>query len=148
MNALTIADALATRYAPGNVTPPSGYPNIRVSTSRIPNKMPTSPWVLVMLPNGEAVLASQWVDYHLDYHVVFHYAKHSADVARDIAALLSWIGVLLTRTYADMDLGVSGVRKAYPVDFRLTVENYGGDEWYGWDITVRVDFGEAQVMTP
>lgn len=151
MDALAIADALATRYKPAHVTPPTvnaqALPNIRESTARLPNAIPTSPWVLVILPNGQAILAPSVVDYSLEYHVLFHYAKHSGDVARDMTALLAWIGVLMTQTYADMDLGVTGVKKAYPTEFRLTVETYGGQEYYGWDITVMVDFQEAQAMT-
>lgn len=148
MNALTIADALAVRYGPAVTSPPAGYPAMRVSTARLPNKIPTSPWVLVMLPDGEVVLAPGYVNYGLNYRVVFHYGKASGDTARDMTAMLAWLGVLLTATYGDMDLGVAGTKKAYPTGFRLTVENYAGDEWYGWDITVRVDFGETQVLTP
>lgn len=148
MNALTIADALAARYAPTAVTPPSGYPNIRVSTARIPNAIPTAPWVLVTLPNGDATLSPGVVDYSLTFNVVFHYGKASGDVARDMTAMLAWIGVLMTQTYGQMALGVAGVKKAYPISFRLTVVTYGGDEYYGWEITVRVDFQETQTFTP
>lgn len=148
MNALTIANALAARYAPASLTAPSGYPAMRVSTAKLPNAIPTSPWTLVMPPKGSVVLGAQWVDYQMEFHVVFHYAKHTGDTARDAQALLSWLGVLLAATYGDMDLGVSGIRKAYPTSFELVVATYGGDEFYGWDISVMVDFGESQVMTP
>lgn len=146
MNALTIADALALKYAPGTLTPPTGYPAMRVSTARLPNAIPTSPWVLVMLPKGDVTLAPQWLDHSMAFHVLFHFAKHTGDLARDMTAMLSWIGVLLAATYADMDLGVTGIRKAYPTEYQLAVFTYGGTEFYGWDITVIVDFGEVQVM--
>ena len=148
MNALTIADALATKYPTGTLTPPSGYPAIRVSTARLPNAIPTSPWVLVMLPRGEVVLGSSELNHSMEFHVLFHYAKHTGDLARDMTAMLAWIGVLLTATYADMDLGVTGIRKAYPTEYQLAVFTYGGTEFYGWDITVVVDFRETQEFTP
>lgn len=158
MNAYTIGAALATRFAPANVTPPAiptgtpgapgSYPNIRQSTVSIPNNLNMFPFVTVILPDGDATLAPQWVDYGLNFHVIFNYAKSTVDTARDITAMLAWLGVLLTQTYADMDLSVTGVKKAYPVSYQLTVETYGGTEFYGWDITTRVDFGESQVMTP
>jgi hypothetical protein len=148
MNALTIADALAAKFPTGTLTPPTGYPAIRVSTARLPNALPTSPWVLVTLPNGSVALASQALDHAMEFHVQFHYAKHSGDVARDIAAMLSWLGVLLTATYADMDLGVTGIRKAYPTSYEAVVFTYAVAEFYGWDITWVVDFHESQVMTP
>ena len=147
MNALTIADALAAKYPTGTLTPPSGYGAVRVSTARLPNAIPTSPWVLVMLPEGEVVLGAGELNHTLEFHVLFHYAKHTGDLARDMAGMLAWIGVLLTATYSDMDLGITGIRKAYPTDYKLAVFTYGGDEYYGWDITVIVDFHETQALS-
>lgn len=146
MNALTIADALAAKYAPGTLSPPSSYPAMRVSTARLPNALPTSPWTLVILPEGEITLGAQELNHSMEFHVLFHYAKHTGDLARDMTAMLAWIGVLITATFADMDLGVTGIRKAYPTNYKLAVFTYGGDEYYGWDITVIVDFNEAQAM--
>ena len=146
MDALAIADGLAARYAPAAVTPPAGYPNIRQSTARIPSNIAMSPFVTVVLPEGDMILAPSVVDYGLDFEVVFHYAKHTADLARDMTALLSWLGILLKQTYPAMTLGVSGVKKAYPTSFELIVATYGGSEWYGWKITVRVDYQEAQAF--
>lgn len=146
MNALTIADALAAKFPTGTLTPPSGYGAVRVSTARLPNNIPTSPWVLVILPEGEVVLGAQELNHQMEFHVLFHYAKHAGDLKRDMTGMLSWLGVLLAACFGDMDLGVSGIRKAYPTTYRLAVFTYGGDEFYGWDITFIVDFWEAQVM--
>jgi hypothetical protein len=146
VNALTIADALATKFLAANLTAPTGYPVMRHSTARLPNAIPTSPWVLVMLAKGEVVLGAQELNHSMEFHVLFHYAKHTGDLARDMTAMLAWIGVLLTATYSDMDLGVSGIRKAYPTTYELAVFTYGGVEYYGWDITFVVDFRETQVM--
>jgi hypothetical protein len=152
VNALTIADALATKYASLTVSPvPSGMvggATIRQSTARVPNKIPTSPFVTVFLPEGEMVMAPQWVDYALHFRVTFHYAKHSADLARDVTGMLAWLGVMLAATWSGMSLGVTGVKKAYATAFRFVIAEWGGDEWYGWEITVRVDYGESQAMVP
>ena len=139
-NALTIADALAARYASGTLTPPSGYSAVRVSTARLPNAIPLSPWVLVMPPSGEVVISSSQ-EVTLDYRVLFHYAKNTGDVARDMVGMLSWLGILLTATFGQTSLGLSAtqyVKSALPGAFRFTVETYGGDEYYGWEITVTV----------
>lgn len=148
MNALTLADALAAKYPTGTLTPPAGYPAIRVSTARLPNALPSAPWVLVTLPKGDLVLGAGEINHTLEFHVQFHYAKHSGDTARDMTGMLSWLGVLLAATWADMDLSVSGIRKAYPTDYEFVVFTYGGEEFYGWDITVVVDFRESQALTP
>ena len=47
-----------------------------------------------------------------------------------------------------MDLGVTGIRKAYPTTYELVVFAYGEVEFYGWDIAWVVDFHESQPMTP
>jgi hypothetical protein len=147
VNALMLANGLAARYAPGTLTPPTGYPPVRASTAALPNNIPTSPWVLVSLPGGELVLGSGEINHTLNFHVLFHYAKASGDVGRDMTAMLAWLGVLLAATWADMDIGVTGVRKAYPTTYELVTFTYGGDEYYGWDITVVVDFRETQAMS-
>lgn len=139
-DALVIADALATRYLAANLTAPTGYPAMRHSTARLPNAIPTSPWVLVVLPDGEVQIESGSTA-ALNFHVVFHYAKHTGDTARDMTGMMAWIGVLLTATFGQTTLGLSAtqhVKSALPGDFRLTVETYGGSEFYGWDITVPV----------
>jgi hypothetical protein len=148
MNALTIANALAGKFASGALTPPAGYGAIRKSTAALPNAIPTSPWVLVILPRGSVKLGAQQLTHTFEYHVQFHYAKSTGDTARDMTGMLSWLGVLLTATYVDMDLGISGVMKAYPTTYDMVVFTYGGDEFYGWDITWMVDLNEAQVMRP
>lgn len=146
MNAYTIAEALAGKFT--SLTPPTGLTAIRKSTSKLPNAIPSSPWVLVMLPSGAVTLGAGELNHSLQFHVLFHYAKNTGDVARDMTAMLSWLGVLLTATFADMDLSIAGIRKAYPTTYEQVVATYAGDEFYGWDITWIVDFHETQVMVP
>lgn len=144
---LAIGDNLALRYAPANITPPTGYGAMRGSTARPLNNIPNVPYVIVFPPEGTATLAPQWVDYEADYVVRFHYAKHSGNVPRDIAAMSAWLGVLLKATFGNMALDLEPtVRKAIPVSWQFTVESYGGDEYDCWDITVRVFAGESQAM--
>ena len=143
MNALTLADALATKFKSGTLAPPTGYTAVRVSTARVPNAIPLSPWVLVMLPEGTVTLAAGELNHSLEFHVLFYYAKSSGDAARDMTGMLSWLGVLLAACWTDLDIGVAGVRKAYPQSYRLAVLTHGGEEYYGWDITWVVDFHES-----
>jgi len=150
-DALVIGEALAAKYASGTLTPPTGYPAVRVSTAKLPNNIPVTPWVLVVLPDGEVQIdSSQQVT--LNYHVIFHYGKSSGDTARDMSGMMSWIGLLLAATFSGTTLGVSAtqfVKSALPSTFRLTVETYGGDEYYGWDITVTVILRDlGWTMTP
>ena len=50
MDVQAIAQALAARFAPANVTPPSGLQNIRVSTEYLPDFIGAPPTVLVFPP--------------------------------------------------------------------------------------------------
>lgn len=154
MDALVVGDALAARYARGTLTPPTGYAAVRASTCRPPNRIPSSPWVLVVLPTGTGDAGSQGsgtVDYVSEWHVLFHYERASGDKARDWKALLSWLGVLLNATYGQMKLGLSatqGVRKAVPVRWDQVLLRYAGIEYYGWDITVKVWSQDQVTFTP
>lgn len=142
MDFLALADNLAARYAPGTLTGPVGYPALRVSTARLPNNIPTSPWVLVMPPNGEIIVGGATMDGEHVFHVQFHYAKASADLARDTTAMLAWLGPLLSATFAATLLGLGPgtgyVKSAFPEAYRFAIFTYGGDEYYGWEIDVHV----------
>ena len=150
MNVLTLADALAARYASGTLSAPAGYPAIRLATARVPNVISAFPAVLVFPPDGEMeiVSTSGMATYHLDFMVVFHLGQYSGDLARDTAALDSWLGPLLQATFGAMKLGVTGVMKSYPMTWTLAVAKYGEEEFDTWRIKVRIDFEEAQVYTP
>lgn len=132
----TIADALATAY--GSLTPPTGYPAIRRSTAKLPNKITMFPFVTVVVDEGTLALMGSGADVTLACQVRFWWAKNVADQARDFAALNAWLGVLLWATLAATSLGVSGVKSAIPSAFRFFNESYGGDEAYGWEIDVPV----------
>lgn len=139
-DAYAIGDALAAKYRSGTLTPPTGYAAVRVASAAPPNKVPLSPWVMVTLPNGDVVIDSSQTA-TLEYHVHFLYAKHSTDTARDITAMLKWLGVLLAATFTDVTLGLGSsdhVKSALPKGFEEEVFTEGGQEWYGWDITVEV----------
>src|SRR3990167_1145441 len=140
MDALAIADALAAKFASGTLTPPTGYGAIRTATARTPNAIPTSPFLLVTLPEGEIIIEGQWAKHHLDFDVEFHYAQYSGDKPRDMAAMLAWLPKLLTAT-------LTGIEKTLPMDYEYAILPYAGVEFYGWRIRHRVYFGEAQTVT-
>lgn len=48
-----ISSAIAARYAPGLITPPSGLQNIREATADLPQALGKMPIVLVFPPSGE-----------------------------------------------------------------------------------------------
>ena len=144
-----IADALAALYAPGVVTPPTGYPNIIASTATPPNALPQSPYVVVWATSGEITYNPGQRRGEHEFTVDFHYAKHEGDIPRASAALLSWLGVLLNCLHGQMMLGLAPiVMKAVVVSYSFGAISYAGVVFDGITLTVRVWTQEAVTLVP
>lgn len=151
MDFKAIADGLAARYAPGVVTPPSGYPNIVTATATPPNALPQSPYVVVYPDSGDVVYGSgERRDEPARFLVNFYYAKHEGDVPRESAALLNWLGVLLAQLHGQMKLGLaaSGVMKALVTTWSVGALLYAGVQYDGITLNVQVWTQEAVTLTP
>ena len=148
MNLLTIADALAARYAPGAVTPPAGRKNITAATARPPNNIPNTPFVIAWAQSGDVTLPPGQLKTSSDFYVTFYYSKAEADIPREYAALLDWVGVLLGQLNAAMKLGVAGVMKALLMRWEIGSVVYAGTAYEAITLTVRVDAEENVTLTP
>ena len=148
MNLLTIADALAARYAPGLVTPPAGRKNITAATARPPNNLPNTPFVIAWATEGEITLQPSRALGEHTFLVTFYYSKSEADIPREYAALLDWVGVLLERLYGAMKLGVTGVMKALVTRWEIGVAVYGGVQYEAITLTVRVWTEDTVTLVP
>jgi hypothetical protein len=148
MNLLTIADALAARYAPGLVTPPAGLKNITASTARPPNNIPNTPFVIVWSQEGDLTYLAGQRDSEITLNVCFYYSKAEGDTPREYVALQSWVGVLLDCTHGQMQLGVTGVKKAIPLKWEIGTLIYAGVTYEAITIGVRVWTQEAVTLLP
>lgn len=150
MDYKALSDALAARYAPGVVTPPTGYANIVASTAQPPNAIPRSPYVIVWPNKGALIVAPDMVyGRPQEFLVNFYYAKHEADLPREEAALQSWLGVLLGQTFPAMTLNWTGagtVLKAIPVSWEIGALDYAGIIYDGITITVHIFTEEIVTM--
>jgi hypothetical protein len=150
MNLLTIADALAARYAPGLVTPPTGRKNITAATARPPNAIPNAPFVVAWAESGDVTFPPGQMKGEHEFKVAFYYAKSEGDVAREYAALLDWVGILLVRLAGQTTLGVTGVMKAIPIRWEIGTATYAASS-VNFDailITVHVWTEDAVTLTP
>jgi hypothetical protein len=148
VNLLTIADALAARFAPGLVTPPTGRKNITAATARPPNAIPNTPYVVAWADSGEVTFPpGQMLGEH-EFKVTFYYSKSEADIPREYAALLDWVGVLLARLAGQTQLGVVGVKKAIPMRWEIGTAIYAGVTYEAIIITVHVWTEDAVTLTP
>ena len=148
MNLLTIADALALRFASTNVTPPSGLKTITTSTSRPPNAIPNAPFVIVWPVSGDITYNPGMRYGEHEFSVIFYYAKSEADIPREYVALMSWLGVLLGQLDGQMKLGVVGVLKAVPMRWAIGVHNYAGVTYEGITLTVHVWTQDTVTLVP
>ncbi len=138
LNFLTIADALALRFAAAAVTPPSGQPPIRKSTARPENNAPPDPFVFVLLDDGTLTVGPVREGEH-HFLVRFYHSRKAGDTAEAHMVLLKWLGVLLDQLNAAMLLGLAGaVTKSQTTGYRLAVLTYGGVEYWGLEIPVTV----------
>jgi hypothetical protein len=151
---LTIADALAARFAPANVTPPTGYRNIAQSTARLQNNLANVPFVAVFPPEpGEiAVTISPGRRItEIPFKVRFHFDRASGDLSKITTALYAWAAVLFDQLQTNSKLGLagSGVMKSMPTTGPgFAVLPYAGTEYDGieWIVTVWIE--DAYTMTP
>lgn len=155
MDFKALADALAVRYAPANVTPPTktgggSYPNITASTATPPNAIPRSPFVVIWPTEGEVVVGQGQANGEHTFIVNLYYAKHEGDMPRETAALASWLGVLLGQTYPALKLGYTDgtVLKAIPMRWSIGALVYAGVTYDGITIEIHIWTQENVTLVP
>jgi len=144
-DAITVA--LAARFAPGVVTPPTGYDNIRVSTGNLPGQMVPLPAVLVFPESGDFHTKSKigGRDSEHEFVVRFYY-NQTGDLERDTVALRKWLGVLVDRLRGASQLGGT-VSLARVMSWLIGVLPYGGLDYTGIELTVSVVINEPWEAT-
>jgi hypothetical protein len=152
---LTIADALALRFAPGNVTPPTGYRNIARSTARLENNLVNAPFVAVYPPEPgsvEVTISPGKRRTVIPFRIRFFFDRSSGDLPKNVKALYEWAEVLfdLLRTESKLGLGGGdGVAKAIPTTGPgFAPMEYAGTEYDAIEWIVSVWYEDAYQMTP
>lgn len=152
---LTIADALAAKFAPGVVTPPTGYRNIALSTARLQNNLVNVPFIAIFPPEPGSVEVT--IDPGrritvIPFRLRFHFDQASGDLSKTTAALYSWATVLYDQLATGAKLGLGGapgVMKAIPTSGPgFATLPYAGTEYDGIEWTVSVWYEDAYLMTP
>lgn len=130
MNLATIAAALATRFSSGQITPPTGYSNVALSTHRLPNAIVSTPTCLVFPPEGEMSYSGHKRSTNQVFPVRFYIALTS-DRPRAIDALYAWYEVLVDQLEGQFDLGLSasGVTHAVIVSSTAGTGEYAEQEY-------------------
>ena len=141
-----IAIALAARYAPGLMSPPSGQAVLRLSTADLPQQVTVTPAILVFPPNtGTLEYGASTRQGESGFKLQFFYSM-GVDMKRDSVALRKWLGVLLDQLRGAAQLG--GIVASARVDaWRTAKLTYGGDEFNGIELDVTIVTAEAWTAT-
>ena len=145
MDVQAIAQALAARYAPANVTPPSGLTNIRLSTERLPDFISMPPTVLVFPPESQFTYTPGSRQSAQDWFIRFYEAQVTGP-GRTVERLYQWYSVLIGQLLPNSQLGQSGsggVATATIVGARIGTLTYGEVEFQGIEMVARVRLAEG-----
>ena len=134
-----IADALAARFAPAQVTAPTGYLTIRVATAKTPNHLPPLPCVLVFPDAGTFRTGNGTRIGDATFLVRFYYSQ-IGDLARDVAACRAWLTVLADQLKVSVQLGGT-VTTARVDTWKIGQMSYAGLDYSG------IEFGVTIVTT-
>ena len=144
MDVQAIAQALAARFAPANVTPPSGLQNIRVSTEYLPDFIGAPPTVLVFPPEETFAYTPGSRQSVQDWPIRFYEAQVTGP-GRTVDRLYRWRSVLIGQLLAQTQLGESadGVAWVGIVAARIGTLTYGDVEFQGIEMVARVRLAEG-----
>ena len=144
MDVQAIAQALAARFAPSNVTPPSGLQNIRVSTEYLPDFIGAPPTVLVCPPEEQFAYTPGSRQSVQDWPIRFYEAQVTGP-GRTVDRLYRWRSVLIGQLLDQTQLGESadGVAWVGIVAARIGTLTYGDVEFQGIEMVARVRLAEG-----
>lgn len=141
-----IADALAARFASGQVTPPAGYANIRSSTADAPNAIGPTPCVVVSFDQTVYVTSNSTRKGAANWFVRF-YLDQTGDLERSTTALRKWADALRDQLKGAVQLTTPLVDRAVIESLRLSILTYGGVSYAGIEIAVQTVTTEGWVAT-
>ena len=144
MDVQAIAQALAARFAPANVTAPSGLQNIRVSTEYLPDFITSPPTVLVFPPEEQFSYTPGSRQSVQDWPIRFYEAQVTGP-GRTVDRLYRWRSVLIGQLLDQTQLGESadGVAWVGIVAARIGTLTYGDVEFQGIEMVARVRLAEG-----
>lgn len=136
-----ISQAIAARFAAGQVTPPATFGNIRVATANPPNAMAALPAVMVFPDSGGFDTGNGTRVGTHTFTVRFYYAQ-AGDLARDAVAIQKWVTVLADQLRISVQLGGTVARATIDA-YKIGYLNYGGKDYSGVEMTVGVTTTEG-----
>ena len=145
MDVHAIATAIAGRFSAANVTPPSGYADIALSTAELPNAITSLPAVLVFPPDGTWSFnagAARVGDLRFDVRV---YLGPMMDNGRNAEMVNKWHSVLIEQLIGNLALGqaTNGVTHSFITGSNSGMIEYADINYVGLEFEVTVHLVEA-----
>lgn len=150
---LGICNGLASRFAPGTISTPSGAVAMRAAIGQMPKSAPTVPMVYVEVTQGTVTAnPAQW-QHVMEMDVVFLLSKRPGDPVRVEKQRQTWLPTLLAATEGKLKLGIgvqSGyeVQKALPTQWRWDEVVVGGEDYDAIRISFQVWVLETVSLVP
>lgn len=135
-----IAQALAVRFGPAQVTAPSGLAPIRLATEKLPaNLTGVLPATLVFPPEEPEFRYSAGTRSVIQFWPVRFYIASAAEQPRRVTDLYRWRSAIYAQTEGQVHLGLSAyVTHAVVVSAMTGVLPYAGEDHDGISLTVAV----------
>lgn len=133
-----IGTAIATRYAPANVTPPTGEPTLRYATADLPVAIGATPAIVVVSDGGTLTFGSQTRRGAHRYSVNL-YIEDAGDYGRQMARAAKWASALLDVPLASVHLGMPDtVSQTWLASYEIGLLEYAGTTFVGVRLGVEV----------
>ena len=141
-----IAQALALRFDAAQMTAPTGYDPVRLSTYQPAEDLPPLPCVLVFAPTEITFTSGNGTRHQGQDWTVRLYYDQAGDLARQAAALLAWLGVFVDQLRDSVQLG-GLVTSAVLTRAKSGYLTYAGADYAGIEGTVRITTDEGWSAT-
>lgn len=141
-----ITTAIAARFSAANVTPPTGYDNVKISTGDLPTQMLPTPAVLVFPDDGTFTHSAGKRDGVGTWLVRFYY-NQTGDLERDTVALRKWLTVLVDQLRLASQLaGI--VTQAKVLGWKVGTLRYADIDYSGIELSVMINTNEPWSPSP
>ena len=145
MDVHAIATAIANRFSAANVTPPTGYADIALSTAELPNAITSLPAVLVFPPDGNWSFNAGAVrtgDLRFPVRV---YLGPMLDNGRNAEMVNKWHSVLIEQLIGSLALGqaTNGVTHCFIDNSSSGMIEYADVSYAGLEFEVNVHVVEG-----
>jgi hypothetical protein len=126
MDTYAVGTALAARF--GNITPPTGYDAIKLTTALAPDNISVYPAVIILPPDTTLSYSMNRQVDEMHVFTVRFIIPRSMGTDRGIKALYAWRDAIVKGAVGNQDLDVVGVVSCLVTNVTMGDVSYGADD--------------------